>query len=82
MAEIYDEAVVTSSDKSLLDWRHFSQALVAATLAAGPPPRLSTPTRIALAPVAVESFADGTSAASRSAEGAPRLGKKRSVERD
>ena len=53
-AELFAEATVMQADKSRIGWRAFSQALVSATLAAGPPPTLITTARLTSVQMAIE----------------------------
>ena len=53
-AELFAEAIVSQADKSMVSWRAFSQALVSATLAAGPPPRIATAARLTCSRVAID----------------------------
>ena len=56
-AELFSEALVSQADKSMVSWRTFSQALVSATIAAGPPPRIATDARLARHRVVLEGVA-------------------------
>ena len=53
-AELFAEANVTNSDKTMISWRSFSQALVSATLAAGAPPRLTSGARLLREKLAID----------------------------
>lgn len=56
-AELFSEALVSQADKSTISWRAFSQALVSATLAAGPPDPLVTDARLTRHKVTLEGVA-------------------------
>lgn len=73
-AELFAEATVLQADKTQISWRAFSQALIAATLAAGPPPRLASNARLVRARVVV----DGSSAPQQTKkDGGPKLGRRK-----
>ena len=75
-AELYEEATVLQGDKTRISWTAFSQALVAATLAAGPPPRLASDARLVRARVIV----DGSNLISKAKPKAAVFSKKRPAE--
>ena len=75
-AELYEEATVLQGDKTRISWTAFSQALVAATLAAGPPPRLASDARLVRSRVIV----DGSNLISKAKPKAAMFSKKRPAE--